>query len=83
MKALRASAHRNGVIFFEGTTVNKLVRDDMGKVVGVEYNKADNADETLIADFVVIAAGAKSDDPNLGVGPDHFELLNQPGVLSQ
>lgn len=82
VKALRSSAHRNGVIFFEGTTVSKLVRDDTGKVVGVEYNKADNADETLLADFVVIAAGAKSDDPNLGVGPDHLKLLNQPGVLA-
>jgi glycine/D-amino acid oxidase-like deaminating enzyme len=36
----------------------------------------------MTADIVVIAAGANSSDPVLGVGPDHLRLLDRPGVLT-
>ena len=85
VKELRSSARRNGVDFVGGAQINNLIRDETGKVVGVEYtiNSAHPAKPVIAtADIVVIAAGANSSNPVLGVGPDHLQLLDQPGVLA-
>lgn len=81
VKVLRLSARNNGVKFVEGAETNQLVRDDRGKVVGIEYTAGA---QTAIAraDTVVIAAGSNSSDPLLGVGPKHLRLLHQPGALA-
>lgn len=85
VKELRSSARRNGVDFVGGAQINNLIRDETGKVVGVEYNIISAhpvKPSKATADIVVIAAGANSSNPVLGVGPDHLQLLDQPGVLA-
>ena len=91
VKELRSSARRNGVDFLGGVQINNLIRDETGKVVGVEYttpshshniNRAHSKPFVATADVVVIAAGANSSNPVLGIGPDHLRLLDRPGVLA-
>jgi glycine/D-amino acid oxidase-like deaminating enzyme len=91
VKELRSSARRNGVDFLGGVQINNLIRDETGKVGGVEYttshshniNSAHSAKPVIAtADIVVIAAGANSSNPVLGIGPDHLQMLDRPGVLA-
>ena len=68
-------AKKNGVDFLEGVQINNLLRDELGKkVIGVEYINSSHYDneeslQTHVAkaDVVVIAAGANSSNPVLGI----------------
>ncbi|KAL7527315.1 hypothetical protein ACHAXR_005700 [Thalassiosira sp. AJA248-18] len=90
VRALRLSARSNGVEFLEGVQISYLVRDENGKVNGLEYTKShtcDNGDANVLpvlatADVVVISAGANSSNPLLGIDSQHLQLLEQPGVLA-
>jgi len=82
VKVLRTSANENEVDFIEGAVVTDLVRDEQGRVVGVEYTKTDDVStQTVTADTVIIAAGANSAKPELGLA-DHLTLLEKPGKLA-
>ena len=89
VSALRVSAKKNGVDFLEGIQINNLLRDELGKkVIGVEYTNSSHHDneeslQTNVAkaDVVVIAAGANSSNPVLGIS-NHLKLLHQPGTLA-
>ena len=83
VKVLRTSAKENGVDFIEGAVVTDLVRDKQGKVVGIQYTKTDDDASTLTvtADTVIIAAGANSAQPELGLA-DRLTLLEKPGKLA-
>jgi len=83
VKVLRTSANENGVDFIEGAVVTDLVRNEQGKVVGIQYTKTDDdaSTHTVTADTVIIAAGANSSKPELGLA-DHLTLLDKPGKLA-
>ena len=85
---LRVAARGNGVQFIEGVDINHLVYSgENDKVTGVEYTARGASDTSLepvlaTADTIVIAAGANSSNPLLGVDSDFLQLLEQPGVLA-
>ena len=83
VKVLRTSANENGVDFIKGAVVTDLVRNEQGKVVGIQYTKIDDdaSTHTVTADAVIIAAGANSARPELGLA-DHLTLLEKPGKLA-
>eukprot|EP00578_Thalassiosira_sp_NH16_P032659 CAMPEP_0181081494 /NCGR_PEP_ID=MMETSP1071-20121207/3130_1 /TAXON_ID=35127 /ORGANISM="Thalassiosira sp., Strain NH16" /LENGTH=726 /DNA_ID=CAMNT_0023163041 /DNA_START=209 /DNA_END=2390 /DNA_ORIENTATION=- len=90
VKLLRLAAHKNGVDFVGGVRISHLVRNENDKVIGVEYRKShahhneDASEQPILAmaDIVVVAAGANSSHPILGVSSKKLQLLEQPGVLA-
>ncbi|KAL9190688.1 hypothetical protein ACHAXT_000394 [Thalassiosira profunda] len=84
VKKLRLSARDNGVDFRGGVEISCIVRDVDDRVIGVEcVNSQGGAEPTFVAaDIVVIAAGANSSDPSLGIGSKRLKLLEQPGMLA-
>lgn len=77
VKALRVSAQRNGVEFLEGVTIEELVRDKHGDIIGVKCNNGKS-----VEGIVVVAAGTNSSFPLLGIGSERLPLLDEPGILA-
>mmetsp|Transcript_15752 Transcript_15752/g.23382 ORF Transcript_15752/g.23382 Transcript_15752/m.23382 type:complete len:841 (+) Transcript_15752:96-2618(+) len=84
VKGLRVSAQRSGANFIGGAENVSLMRNKDGKVAGVEY--ATTSDNSKIiratADLVIIACGANSASPALGIGSEKLPLAKQPGALT-
>jgi glycine/D-amino acid oxidase-like deaminating enzyme len=83
VKVLRSAARKNGVDFLGGMKAKNLKRDNTGKIVGVEYTAIHSTQPiAAYADVVVIAAGADSSNPDLGIRPENLQLLDRPGLLA-
>ena len=84
VRALRLSAQSNGVRFLGGAQIHGIIHDDDNIVIGIEYYAHENSETInfLATDMVVVAAGANSSIPLLGIGSNRLPLLNQPGVLA-
>ncbi len=84
VKGLRVSAQRNGVNFIGGAEIANLIQNEDGNVAGVEYTTT-SANTNIIratADLVIIASGANSASPALGIGSERLPLAKQPGALT-
>jgi tricarballylate dehydrogenase len=83
LNALRPAAERLGVRFRYGTTAQRLVTDDQGRVTGVVVT-GDHGEERLPATAVVIASGGFEGDPDAladALGAEARRLLPiAPGV---
>lgn len=82
VKRIRIAAQDLGVTFIEGANITKLLRSSLGTVNGLRYSNDDNQCNQILADRVVIAAGANSSDPLLGLGGNKLPMLYQPGRLA-
>lgn len=83
VKALRLSARRNGVDFINGAEIVSLIRNEKGKVSGVEYNTSDCTNIIRAsADVVINACGANSASTSLGIGSERLPLVDEPGALT-
>ena len=82
VKRMRIAARDLGVTFIEGADITKLLRSSLGIVSGLQYSKGDNLHAQILVDRVVIAAGANSCDPLLGLGENKLPMLYQPGHLA-
>ncbi|KAL7442085.1 hypothetical protein ACHAXM_008218 [Skeletonema potamos] len=83
VKGLRVSAQRNGVNFIAGAEIVSLIRNEDGQVAGVEYTTSANTNIIrATADLVIVASGANSASPALGIGSERLPLAKQPGALT-
>ena len=82
VKRIRIAARDLGVTFIEGANITELLRTSLGTVIGLQYSNYDNLCSQVFADRVVIAAGANSSDPLLGLGGNKLPMLYQPGQLA-
>eukprot|EP00985_Skeletonema_marinoi_P005274 scaffold2279_cov133-Skeletonema_marinoi.AAC.3 len=84
VKGLRVSAKGNGANFIGGVEIESLMRNKDGKVAGVKYTTTSDNSNIIraTADLVIIACGANSASPALGIGSEKLPLAKQPGALT-
>ena len=81
VKILRLAAKSNGVSFKECVHVDRLVRDNNGRVIGIKYfDSGIEEDKLFEAEMVVVAAGSNTSMPLLT--DVHVPLKYEPGVLA-
>lgn len=82
VKALRGSGQRNKVKFIEGSEVVKLIRNNSGSVVGVDYTTSNASTIHRVEANVVVAASGASFAVASLVGEKRLPLSQQPGALA-